>query len=298
MLPQTGTVANRYPLRILLCDDNVINQKVALRLLQQVGYRADVAANGVEALAALDRQHYDLVFMDVMMPQMNGFEATRRIRERQRQSEWLNRKVPVIVAMTASAMQGDRERCIASGMDDFLAKPVRMEDVRAIMERWGAGKRPAATTAPGSGGEAMQAEDSPAGRSEPDWPRRSQEAAPPFDMERFINLTDGSAAGIRDLANLFLTQTAKEIEQLSAAIQAGKPEETRRLAHSCAGASGTCGMDRLARLLRELEQQAGRGDLTNAVELEQGIKAEYAAVCRFFEAGLAGPSAPSGKSGA
>src|SRR5262249_36867415 len=133
------TLARRLPLRVLLCDDNAINQKVALRLLQQMGYRADLAANGLEALAALDRQPYDLVFMDVMMPEMGGLEATRLIRQRQNQkSQFPNYKSSIIiVAMTANAMQGDREKCLAAGMDDYIAKPVRLEDVRAIVERWG-----------------------------------------------------------------------------------------------------------------------------------------------------------------
>jgi CheY-like chemotaxis protein len=132
------TLASRLPLRVLLCDDNVINQKVAARLLKQMGYRADIAANGLEALQALERQPYDLVFMDVMMPEMGGFEATRIIRERQsQQSQFPNYKSSIIIiAMTASAMQGDREKCLAAGMDDYLAKPVRLEDVRAVVERW------------------------------------------------------------------------------------------------------------------------------------------------------------------
>ena len=104
-----------------------------------MGYRADQAANGLEALAALDRQSYDLIFMDLMMPEMEGLEATRIIRERQQQkSQFPNYKSPIIiVAMTASAMQGDREKCLQGGMDDYLAKPVRLEDVRNIIERWG-----------------------------------------------------------------------------------------------------------------------------------------------------------------
>src|SRR5262249_4402067 len=130
------TLAQRLPLRVLLCDDNAINQKVALRLLQQMGYQADLAANGLEALDALDRQAYDLVFMDVMMPEMGGLEATRLIRERQKQrSEFPNYKPSIIVvAMTANAMQGDREKCLAAGMDDYIAKPVRLEDMRTIVE--------------------------------------------------------------------------------------------------------------------------------------------------------------------
>ena len=125
-------LAGRMPLRVLLCDDNIINQKVAVRLLQQMGYRATVAANGVQALAALDAQPFDLIFMDVQMPEMDGLEATRQIRARQTdQAMYPNYKSPIIiVAMTASAMTGDREKCLAAGMDDYLAKPVRPEDVR------------------------------------------------------------------------------------------------------------------------------------------------------------------------
>src|SRR5205823_6158022 len=122
----------------LLCDDNPINQKVAFRLLQQMGYRADLSSNGLQALAALDHQSYDLIFMDVMMPEMGGFEATGIIRQRQKQpSQFPNYKSPlIIIAMTANAMQGDREKCLAAGMDDYLPKPVRPEEMRSMIERW------------------------------------------------------------------------------------------------------------------------------------------------------------------
>src|SRR5436190_22271794 len=138
-------LAARLPLRVLLVDDNVINQKVALRLLQQMGYQAELATHGLEALEAFERQPYDLVFMDIMMPEMGGLEATREIRQRQQQrDQYPNYKSSIIiVAMTANAMQGDREKCLTAGMDDYLAKPVRLEDMRGIIERWGpkAGKQ-------------------------------------------------------------------------------------------------------------------------------------------------------------
>jgi signal transduction histidine kinase/CheY-like chemotaxis protein len=122
-------MAERHPLRILLAEDNLVNQKVALRLLSQMGYRADVAANGIEVIEALAHRPYDVVLMDVQMPEMDGLEATRHIVER-----WPNDKRPRIVAMTANAMQGDREACIAAGMDDYLTKPIRVEAlVQALM---------------------------------------------------------------------------------------------------------------------------------------------------------------------
>jgi signal transduction histidine kinase/CheY-like chemotaxis protein len=112
----------RHPLRILLAEDNVVNQKLALRLLQQMGYRADVASNGVEAIECVERQPYDVVLMDVQMPEMDGLEASRRITAR-----WQAGERPRIVAMTANALQGDREECLAAGMDDYVTKPIRVD---------------------------------------------------------------------------------------------------------------------------------------------------------------------------
>ncbi|MGI9024886.1 MAG: GAF domain-containing protein [Burkholderiaceae bacterium] len=123
------TMAARHPLRILLAEDNAVNQKLALRLLQQMGYRADVASNGVEAIECVARQPYDVVLMDVQMPEMDGLEASRRITQR-----WPAHTRPRVVAMTANAMQGDREECLAAGMDDYLTKPIRVDQlVDALM---------------------------------------------------------------------------------------------------------------------------------------------------------------------
>jgi CheY-like chemotaxis protein len=115
-------MAERHPLRILLAEDNVVNQKLALRLLQRMGYRADLASNGIEALESIQRQRYDVVLMDVQMPEMDGLEAARRICER-----WKPAERPRIIAMTANAMQGDRDMCLAAGMDDYITKPIRVE---------------------------------------------------------------------------------------------------------------------------------------------------------------------------
>jgi CheY-like chemotaxis protein len=114
--------AARHPLRILLAEDNVVNQKLALRLLQQMGYRADLASNGIEAIESVQRQAYDVVLMDVQMPEMDGLEASRQINAR-----WQAKDRPRIIAMTANAMQGDRDMCLAAGMDDYLTKPIRVE---------------------------------------------------------------------------------------------------------------------------------------------------------------------------
>jgi len=125
-------LATRIPLRLLLADDNPINQKVGLSVLQKLGYRADVANNGIEVLQALDRKAYDIIFLDVQMPEMDGLEATRKICER-----WPREKRPCIIAMTGNALMGDRERCLDAGMDDYITKPVRIAELQNALERWG-----------------------------------------------------------------------------------------------------------------------------------------------------------------
>jgi CheY-like chemotaxis protein/anti-sigma regulatory factor (Ser/Thr protein kinase) len=123
-------MAQRHPLRILLAEDNVVNQKLAMRLLAQMGYRADLASNGIEAIESVERQTYDVVLMDVQMPEMDGLEASRRI-----SAAWPASERPRIVAMTANAMQGDREECIAAGMDDYVTKPIRVDQLIESLSR-------------------------------------------------------------------------------------------------------------------------------------------------------------------
>jgi CheY-like chemotaxis protein len=117
-------------LRILLAEDNALNQKLALRLLERMGFHADVVSNGLEALDALERQPYDVVLMDVQMPELDGLDAARQICER-----WPSQKRPRIIAMTANAMPEDREACLAAGMDDYLAKPIRPEELEGALRR-------------------------------------------------------------------------------------------------------------------------------------------------------------------
>jgi CheY-like chemotaxis protein len=124
------SMATRFPLKILVVDDNVINQRVAERILQRFGYQSDLASNGMESVESVKCQKYDVVFMDVQMPDIDGLEATRRIRLLA-----LDFPQPYIVAMTANAMKEDRELCLAAGMDDYVSKPVRPEEIKAAIER-------------------------------------------------------------------------------------------------------------------------------------------------------------------
>jgi CheY-like chemotaxis protein len=134
--PEMG---KRHPLRILLAEDNRVNQKVALRILEQSGYRADIASNGKEALECVTRQAYDVILMDVQMPEMDGLEAAGQILAR-----WPNSQDrPYIIAMTADAMQGDRERCLLAGMDDYVAKPIRVAELMDALQKVKARRAPA-----------------------------------------------------------------------------------------------------------------------------------------------------------
>ena len=224
-----------------------------------------MAANGREALEAISHEPFDLVFMDVMMPEMDGLEATRQIRRRQMSGEHKNFQSRIIIcAMTAHAMAGDREKCLAAGMDDYLAKPVRPKDVRDMIEKWG-------------GKIAM---DSSA----------SREAAPadaaadaPVDLARMNDLTDGNLDNLRELVEMYFVQTQKQFVQMREAIRDGKADAVRRVAHSCAGASATMGMTQLVPRLRELEKLGASGTLTDAEKICEAAAGEFERVREFLK---------------
>ncbi len=274
----TEQLATRLPLRILLVDDNAINQKVAARILDQIGYKPDLAENGVKALAALEANIYDLVFMDLMMPEMDGLEATRAIRERQKSPAGhpTYSSNIIIVAMTAHAMQSDREKCLAAGMDDYLAKPIRPADIRSIIEKW---------AKPDGSPVEIQSATNPEPATSP--------AEPPVELDRLNDLTNNDEASLRELVELYYQQTTQQFAQIQAAIAAGQAGEVRRIAHSCAGASATLGMKRLGQLMRELESEGAAGTLTNASRICEDALREYQAVKQFLalQPGLAATAA-------
>jgi CheY-like chemotaxis protein len=128
--PFSVDFARKYPMRILIAEDNLINQKLAIHILTKMGYQADLAANGHEAVNAVTAKKYDLILMDVQMPEMDGLEATRFIRDNMEQQ-------PVIIATTANAMSDDQEICLKAGMDDYLSKPMKLPDIMGVLEKWG-----------------------------------------------------------------------------------------------------------------------------------------------------------------
>lgn len=244
--------------RILLAEDNLVNQKVALKTLEQLGYHADVAADGLQALRALQARPYDLVLMDVQMPEMDGMEATRQIRAPQ--SGVINPSVP-IVALTAHAMAGDRLACLEAGMDDYLAKPIKRSELLDVLNRWLA----ASTCAPASA--ALVA--APLVVS-PVVPELSV-----FDESVLLKVLDGDRQSAAEIAAGFLDDLPVQLSGLREAVAAGDAGLIRQRAHALKGASASVGAEALRQLAAGLEQSAVAGDLEGAptvvAEIEQQL---------------------------
>ena len=270
-----ATMSSRIPLRLLLVDDNIINQKVAVRLLKQLGYSADIANNGLEAIQAVEQKPYDVVFMDVQMPGLDGLEATRRIRARQAEATpppALAKKL-VIIAMTANAMSGDREKCVAAGMDDYVPKPVRPDVLQQMVERYG----PTVTEPGGTGTITPMLSVM---RPEADAQVVEQ---PPVDMERLIDFAGGNQESYNELVSLYFNQTTEQIAQMRAAVNEGNAAESARVAHSCAGASATCGMVGMVPLLRQVEHLSSGGQLPAAAALLPDVDREFERLKQFLQ---------------
>jgi signal transduction histidine kinase/DNA-binding NarL/FixJ family response regulator len=254
-------LADQLPLRILLVEDNLVNQKVALRMLNRMGYRADVAASGVEAIQALERQDYDLVLMDLQMPEMDGLEATRRIRQR-----WPRPGGPRIIAMTANAMRGDRELCLAAGMDDYLSKPVKLRALEAAIQRSGGASAPGDAGEVGTSAAAAASEDAPA-----------------IDRDVLSALAQVGAADEPDLAaemaKLFIAEAPPLLAAMREAVRSGDHGKLQSAAHTLKGSGSSLGARRLSALSLELEQQGrARSTLGATAKLDQ-LERELTRVC-------------------
>ena len=248
-----SATAQRLPLRILVGEDNLVNQKGALSILERLGYRADVANNGLEVIESLRHQTYDLVLLDVQMPEMDGLEASRRI-----QFEWGGEQRPWIVAMTANAMKGDREKCLEAGMDDYIAKPVRIDSLKQALER-GAARRGAL-----SGEEAPEKD----GSSPP----------PALDRETFNRLRTELGNDVKlllRLLTLFLEETPEQTEQARQALASGDVEVVLRVAHTVKGSCHLLGAGALADVAAELEKAARENELDNAREMIEAMASEF-----------------------
>ncbi|MBX0331448.1 response regulator [Oscillochloris sp. ZM17-4] len=256
-------MAERATARILLAEDNAVNQRVALRTLERLGYRADVAGNGLEVLEALERQPYDVVLMDVQMPELDGLEATRRIVAR-----WPAGQRPRIIAMTANAMRGDRERCLEAGMDDYISKPVRIEELEAALERLG-------TSVADTSREA---------------------AAPAALIDRGAldrlqqSLGGGDPATVIEFIDLFIAETPTLLGDLGRAIVDDRADLVKRAAHTLKSNAALVGARALAELCRALEDAAHSPPIADIDERRDQIfvrHAETVAALRDIRAELA-----------
>ncbi len=230
------------PLKILLVEDNPANRKVGLGILKKLGYTADTAENGREALDAARETAYDLILMDIQMPEMDGFEATRRLREADVRAT--RPDVPVI-AMTAHAMKGDRDRCLAAGMDDYVAKPIGPERLRDAIDRRASG---------------ASASSTPALPDEPPAIGNGQV----FDRTELLNRVGGDEALLDNVLSLFLSSLPEQIDLLQSAISDGNAESARHYAHTIKGMAANISAHRLRDEAQEMEAAFLAGDLNDA----------------------------------
>ena len=257
--PETK-LAKILPLRILLAEDHLVNQKVALLLLERMGYRADVAANGLEVLQALHRQPYDVVLMDVQMPEMDGLTASRQICQ-----EWKADLRPYIIAITANAMQGDREECLAAGMDDYISKPIQLEELEEVLRRYKSHEGMSFT----KGSELRS--------STHDTLVNSMDQVPVLDFQTFKSLREmvgGKPANLTALINCYLTESPKLIQAIADAVSSEDANALREAAHSLKSSSASLGAARLAHLGKALETYGRNGDLATEEEIER-LQVEY-----------------------
>jgi two-component system sensor histidine kinase/response regulator len=240
----------RRDIRILIAEDNKVNQLVALRVLEKMGFLADIAANGQEAIGALEAQHYDLIFMDVQMPKMDGFAATKLIRSGAT-------KVPdpgiPIIAMTANAMSDDRAKCLAAGMDDYIAKPFSHQTVAEVLERWLAGTP----------------------RAEPASAHFPDLTPAIFDSRGLCERTMNDTALILEMIRIFLTETPGKFAALQSALAHGQSEAIAQLAHTIKGTALTIGGNRLAALAVQIETAGKTGTTSVLATLLQLFEAEF-----------------------
>ena len=272
-------LGQRLPLHILLAEDNTVNQKVALRLLERMGYRADVAANGLEVLEALQRQRYDVILMDVQMPEMDGLEASRAILE-----EWPAEEHPRIVAMTANAMQGDREECLAAGMHDYLTKPIQFKALQEALERAGLWAKRRTAPLRLVTARLRPLEEIPEGAPPITDDGRQEEATPALDSAVLAALRQLQGEGepdiVQELAEAFQSETPPLLEAMHQAVLGLQPEQLRRAAHNLKGSSHNLGARRMAALSAELETLGKNGTVAGAAELVTRLEQEYQRVCR------------------
>jgi CheY-like chemotaxis protein/HPt (histidine-containing phosphotransfer) domain-containing protein len=257
--------------RILLVEDNLVNQKVALRQLKKLGYSADTVVTGTAAVETLRQSRYDVVLMDCQMPELDGYEATRLVRQFEKEGLLPGLRASYIIAMTANALEGDRDRCIAAGMNDYISKPVKLPELQAALQQavWSAA--PAAAPTPpfppaAAAGESLLVLDTTV-------------------LAALRDLRDPDEPDpVPELIQLFLQDAPQRLAALDDAVARTEASGVREAAHSLKGSSNNIGARRLAHLCDELEQKARKADLTDAPGQIAMIREELAKVRFVLEA--------------
>jgi CheY-like chemotaxis protein len=258
-------LARRHPLRILVVEDNLINQRVTLLFLERLGYRADVAANGLEMLnlmQAVPQQPYDVVLMDVQMPEMDGIEATRRIR-----TGWPSHEQPHIIALSAHTQKKDLDRYLAIGMDGYISKSVRLAELAATLEQC-----PARSRAPGDNlsPAASFSETTPAPAADTSEQHEAHSLWFPLDLRVIERLKVAMGANaqekLAELIDIFIKHTTGFFEKLEQAAGNNDTDALYYMAHTLKSSSASVGAMRLSRLCRELESFSRTGNLSLAQE--------------------------------
>ncbi|MCK4235783.1 MAG: response regulator, partial [Candidatus Krumholzibacteria bacterium] len=243
----------RRRIRILLAEDNPMNQKLAVILLGKAGYSVDTAGNGQKAVEALARKTYNVILMDVQMPVMNGFEATKAIREKEG-----DKNHTPIIAMTANAMKGDRELCLEAGMDDYISKPVEPQQMFDAINRWAGIKDHKKTVTR----QEKSGKDTP--------PENT-----PIDFESALHRFDGDKEILIEILKEFLNHVPNQLKTLDEATEKGDAGAVEMEAHSIKGAARSLSAKRIADTALELEHLGKKGDLSTAKEITANLKTEF-----------------------
>jgi two-component system sensor histidine kinase/response regulator len=253
----TGAAATTRPLRIVLAEDNVVNQRVALIMLKKLGHSPTLATNGVEVLDLLARQPFDVVLMDCQMPELDGYETTRRLRRVEADGEFGNRAPHYVIALTANAMAGDRERCLAAGMDDFVTKPLDEGALTASLKR--AANYLSALSAPNPlAAKPVAGAPAPAAAVSSPPPAEDLPTLNPRALDVYRIPEDPGA--LTELIGMFLGDIPSRVEAIRNAIRDTDIEALKAAAHTLKGSAGNLGGLRLSGLCSELEKLTKAGD--------------------------------------
>lgn len=264
-------LAARLPLRILLAEDNPVNQHLALRLLKRMGYQADVVSNGVEAIEAIRRQPYDLIFMDLRMPHLDGLAATKRII-----AQWAKAERPWIIAMTADATQSDRRKCLDAGMDDYIAKPIEIEALVAALKRAYAHKSSCDENIQLAQDIRTEAQLSQPGGATAQGIYEESLVIDPLVLGRLRDMFGEKADHfITKMIRLFSEESQKRLSDLETAIHQNNSEQIALGAHTLKGSCGVIGAIRMAKICKELECASRAQNTEQASQLLDQIRVEY-----------------------